>query len=158
LGAFAQAIAVLNAGGNWMDDLSEILNEYGAGRILVGMPVRTDGAEGPEAVRMRDVMASLAERFPECEIIAWDERFTTAIANQALIEADVSRASRRRKVDKIAAAILLQSYLDSNGRERGDAPPDAGSLFAPPDKESGSGRRGGARGARERYPRQNRAR
>jgi putative Holliday junction resolvase len=47
------------------------------------------------------------------EIVVWDERFTTVIANRALIEADVSRAGRKRAVDKVAAAVLLQNYLDS---------------------------------------------
>ena len=56
---------------------------------------------------------TIKERFPECEIRFWDERFTTTIAQQALLEADVSRSGRKKKVDKIAATLLLQSYLDS---------------------------------------------
>jgi hypothetical protein len=46
-------------------------------------------------------------------VTVWDERFTTVIAAQALIEADVSRSSRKKKIDKVAAAVLLQGYLDS---------------------------------------------
>ncbi|MDR1471857.1 MAG: Holliday junction resolvase RuvX [Synergistaceae bacterium] len=146
VGAFAQAVAVMRADRDWMDGLSEILAEYGAHTILIGMPVRTDGTEGPEVCRMKSVMASLAERFPGLEIIPWDERFTTAIATRALLEADVSRSGRKRKVDKIAAALLLQSYLDSNRKKGADAPIDASALFAPPRKavaKSGRKPRGG---------------
>ena len=79
---------------------------------MIGMPRRTDGSEGPEAVRMRETAKSVQEYFPDLEIEFWDERFTTTIAQQALLEADVSRAGRKKKVDKIAATLLLQSYLD----------------------------------------------
>ena len=61
---------------------------------------------------MRETAKSVQEYFPELEIEFWDERFTTTIAQQALLEADVSRAGRKKKVDKIAATLLLQSYLD----------------------------------------------
>jgi hypothetical protein len=56
----------------------------------------------------------LKERFPEAEVLPWDERFTTKIANQSLLEADISRGERKKHVDKVAAALLLQSYLDSS--------------------------------------------
>jgi putative Holliday junction resolvase len=112
-GLFAQGIEVLKAGGEWMEELAAIMSEYGADRIVAGMPRRTDGSEGPEAARTRKIVDDLAYRFPEMAVSTWDERFTTVIANQALLEADVSRAGRKKKVDKIAAAVLLQSYLDS---------------------------------------------
>ncbi|MDR3075836.1 MAG: Holliday junction resolvase RuvX, partial [Synergistaceae bacterium] len=87
---------------------------YGAGKILVGMPRRTDGSEGPEAASVRKILSRLKDRFPDMEILTWDERFTTVIATSALLEADVSRAGRKGVVDKVAAALMLQSYLDSN--------------------------------------------
>ena len=105
--------AVLNARGDWLAELAGIVAQYGGPVILIGMPRRTDGSEGPEAERMRATAATIKERFPECEIRFWDERFTTTIAQQALLEADVSRSGRKKKVDKIAATLLLQSYLDS---------------------------------------------
>ncbi len=113
LGVFAQGAAVLNARGDWLTALSETVAQYDAPVILIGMPRRTDGSEGPEAERMRATAEKIKERFPECEIRFWDERFTTTIAQQALLEADVSRSGRKKKVDKIAATLLLQSYLDS---------------------------------------------
>ncbi|EHL65033.1 Holliday junction resolvase RuvX [Cloacibacillus evryensis] len=112
LGFFAQGVAVLDAKGCWLSDLAKIAGEYEKPKLLIGMPRRTDGSEGPEAVRMRETAKSVQEYFPDLEIEFWDERFTTTIAQQALLEADVSRAGRKKKVDKIAATLLLQSYLD----------------------------------------------
>ena len=113
MGTFAQGVAVLSAAAAWVDELAEIVAEYGAGVILIGMPVRTDGTYGPEAEGMKLVEARLAKRFADIEVRTWDERFTTTIANRALLEADVSRRGRKGQVDKIAASLLLQSYLDS---------------------------------------------
>lgn len=112
LGFFAQGVAVLDAKGDWHAELAKIAGQYESPKLLIGMPRRTDGSEGPEAVRMRETAKSVQEYFPELEIEFWDERFTTTIAQQALLEADVSRAGRKKKVDKIAATLLLQSYLD----------------------------------------------
>lgn len=119
LGSFAQGVTVLQASGGWMEELSSIIMEYGAGTLLVGMPFRTDGAEGQEAENMKKVAEGLSARFPDCRVISWDERFTTVLANQALIEADVSRKGRKGQVDKVAATLLLQSYLDSQMPGRG---------------------------------------
>ena len=112
LGFFAQGVAVLNAREDWLLELSKIAAQYENPKILIGLPRRTDGSEGPEAVRMRETAEKIKEYFPELETEFWDERFTTTIAQQALLEADVSRAGRKTKVDKIAATLLLQSYLD----------------------------------------------
>jgi putative Holliday junction resolvase len=112
-GIFAQGVSVLRAKDNWMEDLSKILDERGAMKIIVGMPRRTDGSYGPEARHAEETAKSLRVCFPGVEVVMWDERFTTVIANRALLEANVSRAGRKRAVDKIAAAVLLQNYLDS---------------------------------------------
>lgn len=112
LGMFAQGVAVLQAEGPWLDELAKILAQYEKPKLLIGLPRRTNGSEGPEAEHMRETAATVSARFPELEIEFWDERFTTTIAQQALIEADVSRKGRKQKVDKIAATLLLQSYLE----------------------------------------------
>ena len=112
-GIFAQGVSVLRARDGWMEDLSKILAERGAKKIIVGMPRRTDGSYGPEARHVEETVESLRVFFPGVEVVTWDERFTTVIANRALLEANVSRAGRKRAVDKVAAAVLLQNYLDS---------------------------------------------
>ena len=116
-GMFATPVTVLKAGGKWMDDLEKIINEYAAAKLLVGLPRRTDGSEGPEAEGVRRVISRLSARFPDAEIVTWDERFTTVIAASVLLEADVSRAGRKGRIDKVAASVLLQSYLDSNNSD-----------------------------------------
>ncbi|MDR3355270.1 MAG: Holliday junction resolvase RuvX, partial [Synergistaceae bacterium] len=109
---FAQGLTVLSAEGGWMEELAGIIKTYDARAMLVGMPRRTDGSYGPEAERMKAVIAELSARFPEVEVIPWDERFTTVIATQALLEADVPRKGRRTHVDKVASTLLLQGYID----------------------------------------------
>ena len=111
-GSFAQALTVLDARGDWMEELKGILDNYRTDKLLVGLPLRTGGNEGPEAENIRSIAQCIRERIPSVEIIFWDERFTTVIAQQSLLEGDVSRKGRKGKVDKIAASILLQSYLD----------------------------------------------
>lgn len=115
LGLFAQGVTVLKTQEDWLGQLQKIIDEKNVDTLLIGLPIRTDGTEGPEALKMRDTADTIKQHIGTAEIVFWDERFTTAIAQQALLEADVSRAGRKQSVDKIAATLLLQSYLD---RER----------------------------------------
>jgi putative holliday junction resolvase len=80
--------------------------------ILVGLPRNMDGSYGPAALRVQDFVAALKGALT-VPIRTWDERLTSAQANRVLIEGNVRRDKRKEKVDKMAAAILLQSYLDS---------------------------------------------
>jgi len=82
--------------------------------ILVGMPRNMDGSYGPAAEKVRAFVEQLRAAV-SVPVRTWDERLTTVQANRALIAANVRRADRRGKVDQMAAAILLQSYLDSVG-------------------------------------------
>ncbi len=91
--------------------LQEILKEKEVELILVGMPRNMDGSYGPAAMKVREFVGVLNQA-TTVPIQTWDERLTSSQANRALIEADVSRANRRGKVDKTAAAIFLQSFLD----------------------------------------------
>lgn len=114
-GAFAQPIAVLDAKGEWKAELASLLKQYSVFKVVVGLPVRTTGQEGLEAETVRKVRDELASCFPDVSFVFWDERFTTTIAQQALLEGDLSRKNRRKRIDKVAASILLQSYLDHEG-------------------------------------------
>ena len=117
LGLFAQGLTVLDAKSDWLGELAKITEQYDSPMLLIGMPRRTDGSEGPEAERMRETAKMIADHLPALETEFWDERFTTTIALQALLEADVSRAGRKKRVDKIAATLLLQSYLDRKNKK-----------------------------------------
>lgn len=95
-----------------VDRLRAIISEKPVELILVGMPRNMDGTYGPAAEKARNFINALAKEIP-VPIKTWDERLTSAQANRILIAADVSRKNRKQNVDKMAAAILLQSYLDS---------------------------------------------
>jgi len=92
--------------------LDELLHEKEVEMILVGLPRNLDGSYGQATVKVQEFVATLKSAVP-VPIKTWDERFTSAQANRLLIEANVRRDERKQKVDKMAAAILLQSYLDS---------------------------------------------
>jgi putative Holliday junction resolvase len=94
--------------------LNEVILEKKVDSLLVGMPRNMDGTYGPAAEKVREFIAKLKETI-SLPIKTWDERLTSAQANRFLIQADVRRDERKQKVDKMAAAILLQSYLDSIG-------------------------------------------
>ncbi len=92
--------------------LKEILVEKEVALVVVGLPRNMDGSYGPAAMKVREFVKALQESIG-VPIKTWDERLTTVQANRLLIEGDVRRSKRKEKVDKTAAAILLQSYLDS---------------------------------------------
>jgi putative Holliday junction resolvase len=91
--------------------------EHGVERIVVGLPLRMDGGEQASTADARD-LASAIERATGRPVVLWDERLTTAQAERALVEGNVRRKDRRRVVDRVAATLLLQSYLDSAAAER----------------------------------------
>ena len=92
--------------------LKEILRDKSVEMILVGLPRNMDGSYGPAALKVQEFVAILKETVG-IPLKTWDERLTSSQANRFLIEAGVRRDQRKQKVDKTAAAILLQSYLDS---------------------------------------------
>jgi putative Holliday junction resolvase len=98
----------------FFERLAEIIADKQVSLIVVGVPRNMDGTYGPAAVKVQEFVTALKEAVT-IPIKSWDERLTSVQANRYLIEADVRRSKRKEKVDKTAAAILLQSYLDSIG-------------------------------------------
>jgi putative Holliday junction resolvase len=96
----------------FLDRLKEWIRVKEVEMILVGLPRNMDGSYGPAALKVQEFVAVLKQAIP-VPIRTWDERLTSVQANRFLIQAQVKRAQRKGKVDKTAAAILLQSYLDS---------------------------------------------
>jgi len=92
--------------------LLELARREEVSEILVGMPWKLDGTSGPQAEKVSRFVEALRAS-TEIPITTWDERFSTVRAEDALIEADVSREKRRGVVDRVAAALILQSYLDA---------------------------------------------
>ncbi len=99
---------------NFLARLKTLLAEKEVELILVGMPRNMDGSYGPAALKVQEFVSALS-RAVAIPIKTWDERLTSAQANRFLIQGHVRREKRKEKVDQTAAAILLQSYLDSLG-------------------------------------------
>jgi putative Holliday junction resolvase len=91
--------------------LKKLLVEKEVDLVLIGMPRNMDGSYGPAAQKVEAFVAVLRNT-TTIPIKTWDERLTSSQANRILIQGGVRRDQRKEKVDKMAAAILLQSYLD----------------------------------------------
>ena len=92
--------------------LSRLMAENGASEIVCGLPLNMDGSEGFQAQKVR----AFAEQLVKADITVHfqDERLTTVSAHEVLIEGGMKREQRKGTVDKVAAAFILQSYLDEN--------------------------------------------
>jgi putative Holliday junction resolvase len=88
-----------------------LVEEYAVDKFVLGLPRRTDGSYGPEVEKIYLFAAELEREFG-LPVEYWDERFSTVAAQRILLEGDVSRAKRRKVIDKLAAAVILQAYLD----------------------------------------------
>lgn len=91
--------------------IAELVAEAEAGVVVVGMPLSLDGSEGPAARRTRREVKALERALP-VPIETYDERLTTVSAERSLIDAELGGRRRREVVDKVAAAVMLQSWLD----------------------------------------------
>jgi putative holliday junction resolvase len=95
-----------------------LVEDYQAQTVVVGLPRNMDGTLGPQAEKTQ-VFAQALEEEIQAEIVFVDERLSTKAAERTLIEADMSRAKRKKVVDKIAASIILQGYLDQLSFQKG---------------------------------------
>ncbi|MSQ77750.1 MAG: Holliday junction resolvase RuvX [Nitrospiraceae bacterium] len=91
--------------------INELVRRHEVREIVVGMPIQLNGRMGPAAQSVQQFMEAL-QAAVGVPVVAWDERLTTKAAEQMLIEADVSRKKRKGAVDRVAAALLLKSYLE----------------------------------------------
>ncbi|MFP3921518.1 MAG: Holliday junction resolvase RuvX [Dichotomicrobium sp.] len=104
--------------GKFRDDsarLAEIVESYGVGGIVIGLPLNMDGSEGPRAQSARAYARNL-DAATGLPILLWDERLSTVAAERALLAADTSRKRRAETIDKVAAAYILQGVLDRLAR------------------------------------------
>jgi putative Holliday junction resolvase len=115
-GRLATPHSTLAAGARLAQRIAAIAEDAGAGSVVVGLPRRLDGTEGPEAESARALAAEIAA-VSGLAVELWDERFTTSMAASALRTSRPKRgrkvaSARREATDRVAAAVLLQSYLD----------------------------------------------
>lgn len=115
LGITAQSVETIFTKGRDKDAarVAELAEKYQTRRILCGLPRRLSGEEGLQAAKVREFAAVLAEKGFEVRFM--DERLTSVSAERVLIGAGVRRDSRKNVIDKLAAAFILQDYLDMGG-------------------------------------------
>ncbi|HLU23069.1 Holliday junction resolvase RuvX [Lederbergia graminis] len=94
------------------DRLREIIEEYNVSEIIVGLPKNMNNTIGPRGEASQMFAENLQSTF-QIPVKMWDERLSTMAAERVLLEADVSRKKRKKVIDKMAAVMILQGYLDS---------------------------------------------
>lgn len=95
--------------------IAKLVAEKNIGKIVVGLPLKMDGSEGPSVEMVNEFIEKL-KKFTEVPIVLQDERFSTVSATNILLEGNVRRDKRKGVVDKIAATIILQSFLDKKSK------------------------------------------
>lgn len=116
LGIIAQPHTVLDRRhSSVLEEIRAMCVEYGVGTVVIGLATSLTGAEGSAAERARELGDEVAGA-TGCEVVFFDERFTTVQAEAALLEGGMKRRKRRETVDKVAAAVMLQGYLDWQAR------------------------------------------
>ena len=119
LGILSSGIEVIQKGKNYSDDiikLKEIIGRYtGIEEIVIGLPKTLKNEESFAAQKVRE-FASEVEKAINLKVILLDERLTTAAVEKSMIGAGLSREKRKGSIDKAAAAMILQNYLDSKRR------------------------------------------
>ena len=89
-----------------------LVEQYNVDEIIVGLPKNMNGSLGPRAEKVLNIVEELQAEI-NIPVNTWDERLSTSAAEKTLIEADMSRAKRKDVIDKMAAVVILQNYLDS---------------------------------------------
>jgi putative Holliday junction resolvase len=122
-GTIAQPFEYIAGGGVAVvsREIARICAERKVGKIVVGVPLRLDGKPSEQTERTLVFIAEL-RRATTVPVAQWDERLTSVQAERALLEGNVRRSERKQKIDKIAAQIMLQSYLDATGTPEGPTP------------------------------------
>ena len=96
---------------NTIDEIKQIVNDYDIKKIVIGLPKNMNNTLGERAIITTEYKKLLEENI-NVPVIMMDERLTSVISNQVLIEADMSRKKRKKKVDSVAAQVILQDYLN----------------------------------------------
>ena len=122
LGITAQGLKTIRRSSTEEDfrELNGIADQYGVTKIVVGLPKNMDGTLGKQAEMIFKWIKVFREK-SQLPVIVWDERLSTVAASRILLEADLSRKKRKQVIDRLAAALILQGYLDQM-RNRNNEP------------------------------------
>jgi len=113
LGLTAQPLTVLKASGTQKDMIAigELVNQYEVTQVIVGLPLNMDGTESSTTKKVREFTLKLSGKL-NIPVVYVDERLTSKQAERAMIEGGARRETRRKKIDQVAAALLLQAALE----------------------------------------------
>lgn len=120
LGITAQGLETYWRSGSTKRDVAyivELLQRYAPCRLLLGMPKNMNGTIGEQGEKVQRFAEAIQKEW-DGELVFYDERLTTMAARRVLLEADVSRGKQKKVVDKLAAVLILQSYMDSQPTRR----------------------------------------
>ena len=92
--------------------IEELMEEYQVDKVVIGLPKKLNNDEGDRCEKTRE-FAEMVERRSGLEVIFWDERLTTVMADAALAEGGVAKENRKQYIDKVAASLILKGYLES---------------------------------------------
>lgn len=95
-----------------LDALDEAIRQHHIGGLVIGYPLNMDGSLGARAQSVKQFARNL-DKFLRIPLLLWDERLSTQAVNKAMLEGDLSRQKRKERVDKLAAAYILQGFLES---------------------------------------------
>ncbi len=98
-----------------LNEISNLISEFKIEKIVVGLPKNMDGTLGRQAEMVFQWIKKSKERI-NLPIVTWDERLTTLEASKVLLKADLSRKKRKRVIDKLSAVLILQGYLNQEGK------------------------------------------
>jgi putative Holliday junction resolvase len=116
MGWTAQGIETIKIADEQMEQsyprLQQLIDEYSVEKIVVGLPKNMNGTIGPRGEACIEFADNVKEKL-NIETMMWDERLSTIAAERVLLSADVSRKKRKKVIDKMAAVMILQGYLDS---------------------------------------------
>ncbi|WP_163537843.1 Holliday junction resolvase RuvX [Gracilibacillus sp. YIM 98692] len=94
------------------DTFKQLIEEHTIEKVVIGFPKNMNGTIGPRGEASQEFGKFVEENF-SLDVVLWDERLTTMAAEKVLLEADMSRKKRKKVIDKMAAVMILQGYLDS---------------------------------------------
>jgi putative Holliday junction resolvase len=123
LGLTAQGLKTLGRKSMEKDfsEIAAIIRQFGIEKIVVGLPKNMDGSLGKQAEFVLKWIEALEDNI-QVPVVTWDERLSTVGATKVLLEADLSRKKRKKVIDKLAAVLILQGYLDQSRRPNHEPP------------------------------------
>ena len=114
--------SAVDRGPGEFEALASLARQYGVTELVAGLPTGMSGREGPQAADVRTFAAAVAENL-DLPLYFWDERLTTVQAERSLVESGHRRQRRKHLVDAVAAALMLQNFLDARAARRPDRRP-----------------------------------